>query len=413
VILRRFLVVVVLLLGTGCAAGGGAEDARIEVDRAEALVDEQVDVRVTGLDGGRQVEVQLTGADVDGVTWRSSGTWVADARGVVDLGEDAPLEGSYDGVDGMGLFWSMTPTNGSPGDGGLEPPGPGAPFTLRLAVRSEGRELATREVVRRWLGDGVTARALTIATDGVAGVLYTPPPGGPARPPVLALGGSDGRAQLPTAAQLASHGFPTLALDYFGDDGLPETLRDVPLEYFATAAELLRRETGGDRRVALVGYSRGTEAAMLLADDRPDLVERTVLYAPNNLVWGAYPGPGDAWTRAGTPVRRGPLPVDGVTGPVLALAGGRDATWNASGQAAGLAAAFTAAGVAHQVLQYPDAGHGVGTHPYLAAGDDGTGTRAADAAARADGWPRVLEFLAPTPTPAPPTRSPASTTPPR
>lgn len=405
-ILRRFLVVVVLLLGTGCAAGGGAQDVVVEVDRPEALVDEQVDIRVTGLAGGGQVEVELTGADVDGVMWRSSGSWVADDRDVVDLGDDAPVEGSYNGVDGMGLFWSMTRTDGGPGDGGLEPPGAGAPFTLRLAVRSEGRELATREVVRRWLGDGVTARALTVGADGVAGVLYTPPQGGPGRPPVLALGGSDGIARLPMAAQLASHGFPTLALDYFGGDGLPETLREVPLEYFATAAELLHRETGDDRRVALVGYSRGTEAAVLLANDRPDLVERTVLYAPNNRVAGAYPGPGDAWTRAGAPVRRGPLPVDGITGPVLALAGGRDATWNARDQAAGLAAAFTAAGVAHQVLQYPDAGHGVGTHPYLAAGDDGTGTRAADAAARADGWPRVLEFLATAPTPAPPTPAP-------
>lgn len=125
----------------------------------------------------------------------------------------------------------------------------------------------------------------------------------------------------------------------------------MPLEYFAAAAELLRREAGGDRRVALVGYSRGTEAAVLLANDRPDLVEGTVLYAPNNRVAAAFPGPGDAWTRVGAPVRRGPLPVDGVTGPVLALAGGRDALWNAGGQAAGLAAALTAAGVAHQVLR--------------------------------------------------------------
>ena len=69
-------------------------------------------------------------------------------------------------------------------------------------------------------------------------------------------------------------------------------------------------------------------------------------------------------------------------------------------------ATVTAAGVAHQVLQYPDAGHGVGTYPYRAVGDDGTGTRAADAAARADGWPRVLEFLATAPTPAPPTPIP-------
>ena len=59
----------------------------------------------------------------------------------------------------------------------------------------------------------------------------------------------------------------------------------------------------------------------------------------------------------------------------------------------------------HQALIYPGAGHGVGTFPYLAAGIrdwsaltgralDHGGTRAADAAAKAQGWPKTLAFLA-------------------
>jgi dienelactone hydrolase len=60
---------------------------------------------------------------------------------------------------------------------------------------------------------------------------------------------------------------------------------------------------------------------------------------------------------------------------------------------------------AHQALVYPGAGHGVGTVPYLAQGTrlrhPATGdvivlggSRSADAAARAQGWPKVLNFLA-------------------
>jgi hypothetical protein len=60
---------------------------------------------------------------------------------------------------------------------------------------------------------------------------------------------------------------------------------------------------------------------------------------------------------------------------------------------------------AHQALIYPDAGHGVGSFPYLAAGTSSVhpvtqiarklgGTRDADAAARSDSWPKVLALLA-------------------
>ncbi len=55
-------------------------------------------------------------------------------------------------------------------------------------------------------------------------------------------------------------------------------------------------------------------------------------------------------------------------------------------------------------LTYPQAGHGVGTFPYLPTGTrsrhpvtgevyDNGGTPEADAAARADSWPKVLTFL--------------------
>jgi dienelactone hydrolase len=63
----------------------------------------------------------------------------------------------------------------------------------------------------------------------------------------------------------------------------------------------------------------------------------------------------------------------------------------------------------HEALIYPDAGHGVGTFPYLAAFTtvvhpvthavlDLGGTRATDAAARQDAWLQVLAFLAAAPT---------------
>jgi hypothetical protein len=272
-----------------------------------------VHIRVTGLDAGESVEVGLEGRAADGVEWRSSGTWEADGDGVVDLREDPPLTGSYEGADGMGLFWSMDPPPDDRNGGAMVPPGVGAgePFGLDVTVRADGRAPLRRELVRRWLADGVTARELSLAEDGVAGVLFLPAAGAPPRPPVLAIGGSDAEPPTPTAVVLASRGFPALALDYFGGEGLPPMLSRVPLEYVATAAEVLRQASGSGT-VAVTGYSRGSEAALLLSHHRPDLVRGTVLYAPSDAVRPAFPLPGDAWTLAGEPVPAGPIPVDGV-----------------------------------------------------------------------------------------------------
>ena len=393
VLLRRLLVAVAVLVCAACATTGAAPPV-IEVDEPVALVDRAVHIRITGLDAGESVEIGLEGRAGDGVEWRSSGTWEADGGGVVDLREDPPLTGSYEGADGMGLFWSMDPPAGDRGGQAMVPPGADA-FALDVTVRADGRAPVRRELVRRWLADGATARPLTTAEDGVAGVLFSPAAGAPDRPPVLVIGGSDGEPLALMAVLLASRGFPALALDYFDGVGLPATLRGVPREYVATAAEVLRQASGSGP-VAVVGYSRGSEAALLLSHHRPDLVRGTVLYAPNDEVWPAFPPPGDAWTIAGEPVPAGPIPVDGVAGPVLTVSGGRDPLWEATAQAGRIVDALAAAGVPHRFLDYPAAGHGVGIPPYLAISANGgnTRTRAADAAARADGWPQVLEFLA-------------------
>jgi dienelactone hydrolase len=226
---------------------------------------------------------------------------------------------------------------------------------------------------------------------------------------VLAVGGSDGGAGLAAlAGMLASHGHPTLALAYFHYPGRPGQFRDIPLEYFATAARRLAAESGlRQGRVAALGYSRGTEAAMLLGADFPELVDGVVVYAPTSRAGPGLPD-GAAWTRAGRPVAAGsPIPVERLDGPILLLAGGDDKLWTSALYAREITDRLDAHrfGHSHRALVYPQAGHGLGTFPFVAAGTilvhpiSGQllalgGTRPADAAARRDGWPKVLAFLA-------------------
>ncbi|WP_369243604.1 acyl-CoA thioester hydrolase/BAAT C-terminal domain-containing protein [Streptomyces sp. R41] len=275
---------------------------------------------------------------------------------------------------------------------------------------AHGHQLASRRVTRAWFGTGVTSRNLTVAADKVAGTLHLPAPGTPRHSAVLLFGGSEGgNSNKPAAALLASHGYPALSLGYFNLPGLPQALENIPLEYFATAARLLAAQPGVDpRHILAMGYSRGSEAALLLANDYPDLIHGAVVYSPSAQVNSGFPDYGTfAWTKDGKPIAERLIPLGHVSGPVMAIAGAHDLLWTSSRWARQIVQELDAAGnrYPHQALIYPNAGHGVGTFPYLPAGTrlihpvtrretDLGGTRAGDAAAQEAGWPKVLALLA-------------------
>ncbi|MER5865270.1 acyl-CoA thioesterase/bile acid-CoA:amino acid N-acyltransferase family protein [Kitasatospora sp. NPDC002040] len=411
---RLSVAALVLVLAGGCTdAPDGARPAphpvSIEADHPDALADQAVRLRITGLEPQAEVTVTARTTDYLDTTWQAQATFVADQQGTVDLSTTAPRSGSYQGVDGMGLFWAMNPSPAE-ADGAYfitRYPQLEGSYQVHLTVDTGGRQQAARALERRWTATGVTARRLTLAADGVTGELFRPPPGPARRPAVLVFGGSEGgTSQNFTAALLASHGYPALSLGYFALPGLPPTLQDVPLEYFATAARLLAAETGADpARLLAMGYSRGSEAALLLAQHYPDLVHGTVVYAPAARVHAGFPSGPTAWTLGGAPVPTGTIPLDRVTGPVLAIAGADDELWPSADSAEQIARAIAPDGPPHRALVYPGAGHLVGTFPYLAmdttpantaAGRTNRygGTRAGNAAAQAAGWRQVLALLA-------------------
>ena len=292
----------------------------------------------------------------------------------------------------MGLFWSMNKESGIDDTAYFfpAPPWVAKDYEVGLTVRPEHSEATHASALRVWMTTDVTHRRLDLAVDTVVGHLYEP--GTQSKGGVLVLGGSEGGISMSyEAALLASHGFTALALGYFALPGLPPDLRDIPIEYFAAAARLLPQP------VRVVGYSRGTEAALLLSALYPNLVRGTVVYAPADHVWPALPPPGNAWTHGGQPQTA--IPFDRITGPVLAIAGTDDQLWP-SGAAAGAVARATGG----ESVLYVGAGHGVGTLPYLPAGTSIQhallgelfhlgGSRPANETAHRESWARVLEFL--------------------
>jgi dienelactone hydrolase len=402
-------VALLLALSAGCSADQPTT-AALTVDAPEAPADQAVHISVSGLTAGKKVEIQLTTADINGVQWRGHAEFKVASDGTVDLTRDAPLSGTYSGVDGMGLFWSMDPPSGKLDEAWYVPPVPRTQSAIaaQLSVLDGRRILAKRQLTRQWMTAGVTYRLLTLGMDKVVAQLFLPKAGTQPRPGVLYFTGSDGSVDPWAAALLASHGFPAMALAYYNQPGLPPTLTNVPIEYFATAAKLLSEQPGVlNKHVVVAGYSRGTEAALLTAQHYPALVRGALLFSPNNQARGSIPGGGAAWTVAGQPVPFAPIPVDHIAGPVLAVAGGHDGLWASRLQSEQLMLELDEAGgkAAHRVLEYPDAGHYVGGYPFTPQGTrsqkvKGTGdvewaggTTAANEAARADSWPQVLQFL--------------------
>jgi dienelactone hydrolase len=109
----------------------------------------------------------------------------------------------------------------------------------------------------------------------------------------------------------------------------------------------------------------------------------------------------------GEAVRAAEIPVERVDGPILLVSGGSDAMWPSTEMADIAVRRAAEHDFAHSIvhLRYPDAGHlcfGVpgapvltetGPHPVTGVSYALGGTRAANAAARADSWPRMLAFL--------------------
>src|ERR1700722_6839979 len=126
--------------------------------------------------------------------------------------------------------------------------------------------------------------------------------------PVVVVAGSGGGLPQAQAALLAAAGHPALAQGIFGYKDLPSTLRGIPLETFRDGARWLRQHTGV-RRVAIMGTSRGSEAAGLVASYFPEEFAAAVVLVPSHLTNGAF-GTGvteveAAWTYEGKP-----LPAD-------------------------------------------------------------------------------------------------------
>lgn len=278
-----------------------------------------------------------------------------------------------------------------------------------------------------------------------SGVDVTPHPG------IMVLGGSEGGRPRYLARLLATQGFTTLALQYFGRAPLPRHLVEVPLEQLSQAAQWLRERpecTGSP--IGIIGASKGAELALLVASTMPEKFGCVVAFAPSAVSFaGVTSSPKgrrrSSWSHQGRPVafvpygqaaprlslqglsvramyeiglddtqavQKAMIPVERIQAPIMLISGARDRMWPSSKMAAMINTRLAEHGCqpAHH-LDYPNAGHSfvpwapgpemsglgrianrirlAGFGPPFALG----GKPRANREALKDVWPRVVEFF--------------------
>lgn len=275
-------------------------------------------------------------------------------------------------------------------------------------------------------------RNMPVRENGIVGELHYAPDA-QRRTTVIMLNGSDGG--IPSAKDaddLARSGYTVLSLAYFRNwvgkpDGVPATLREIPLEYFYRAIDWLKAQPQVDsRKVVLMGQSRGAELALLLGSRRPDIAG-VVAFSPSSHVWHAVGVAGvPAWTSDGRavpyrasaadttlspynlfgkapPMAAARIQVENTRGPVLLLSSKTDGVWPASTYANEITATLRRRGRKVQNVQFDDASHllmgtGPGMTKFQIPGTTMTfdfgGSPEGNAKARAEAWATAKRFLA-------------------
>lgn len=303
-------------------------DMALHVTPKHRLFTDPAHVTVSGAPAGAEVTIEATLTDRGGQAWTSRGVFYADLSGQVDLSRDASVFGTYKGIDGEAIFWSMQPATseqlsaaGSKMDD-IDSPRRypdfdafNATYDLRNAPVEVTLNARVTGILAESYKQAATARQAVVLVDKAVqrvvvsegdmhGVIYEAPGKGP-HPLAVVVTGSTGGINELKAMSLANEGITTFALAHFNYPGRPTSLMSIPLEYFEDALAWFAGRYG-QKRVALLGDSRGGEGVLLIASSFPDQVSALIPGVPSNMVYAGVDistmEHGPAWSLDGEPL---------------------------------------------------------------------------------------------------------------
>ncbi|XP_005326384.1 bile acid-CoA:amino acid N-acyltransferase [Ictidomys tridecemlineatus] len=253
-----------------------------------ALVDEPVRIRITGLTPFQIVTLQASLKDEKENMFYSHAYYRANKVGEVDLEHDSALGGDYVGVHPMGLFWSLKPEKLSTRL--LKRDVMNSPFQVQiklcdLMLPLENQVTSTSKVsltLERWyVAPGVTR--IQVEEGRLRGALFLPSGEGPF-PGVIDLFGGFGGLLEHRSSLLASRGFASLALAYWGYKDLPSQLQKIDLEYFEEASNfLLRHPKIFGPGIGVIATSKGAEIALSMAVHLKQVTATILINGPSSI----------------------------------------------------------------------------------------------------------------------------------
>lgn len=257
--------------------------ATLSIQPKVSLVDEKISTVIHDLEPNSKITLRLNVTNKTNLEFESVTHYVASEQGLVNLSQNVPINHpEYQNADPMGIFWSMRPLPHSHDrfwsmnvEDGLY-----CNFQVykghvsETDIEASNATLIAQDhsIKREYMSEGV--RRKVIRNGRIRGTLFMPSGKGPF-PAVIAMYGGNlkGNVVEDKSAVLASHGFASLALAYFGVDDLPKNylMAPIDLDYFEAAIDMLlgmekiQRNTG----VGLMAISRAGEIALSMASYLP------------------------------------------------------------------------------------------------------------------------------------------------
>jgi hypothetical protein len=418
----------------------------LNVYPSEVMIDEPVQIWIEGAEPGQKFSIEAESDRFWSLpsTWRSRAVFQADESGRVDVSCDAPLEGTYSGVNAQGLFTSMQlvymPRPYKQKQIADVPRLHLEKITIRVKDSADA-VVAQTEIKRFALAENVHAR--NVCSGDVVGRYFYSSDMTEPRPAIITLGGNKEQMEDAQgyAALFAGMGMPALALAYYRLEHLSASINQVPVEIIEKAIEWLGCQDQVDSRlIGIFGCSRGAELALVSAS----LISRlrfVIAVSPSAYVFEGLDANGiktgrSSWTYRGKDMAFVPateskirmaarriygrvskdtpqtlplfdralsnqnareqarIKVENINGPVLLISGQSDKYWPSSCFAKEIEHRLKKSSHAYPVqwFDYPAAGHKIRV-PYLPAFRTNGGTPAGNAVAGKESWQHMRGFL--------------------
>ena len=284
---------------------------QIELISESELADESFNIVINGLKPRETYRVEMHLTDyycinapmflAHDVLWRSTGTFVSDKNGIIDISQTPSCSGSYEGISTMGLFFNAKPLTNERKK--LPTSLSKIPlldrFFVKIKIMQGNTVIAERIFTRRYMSSQISHQ--DIYGEHFRGRLFYDKKA-IKTPALIIVSGSEGRIEKAQniAQLLSSRGYICLAVAYFGLEGLPKHLERIPLECLVEAKDYLRQHPQVDsERIGIYGRSKGAE--LVLAEESIfNDVQCLVLNSPSDVVYEGIKGKWNSHTSSWT-----------------------------------------------------------------------------------------------------------------